>query len=67
MASRLSTSLALLKRLNDARRIGQHDAAAELDRLLEEHDARCGYSRPIVVEPVLQHGQRPNGRQRRDA
>jgi hypothetical protein len=59
VASRLETSLALLVRLNEARRIGQVYAARYLDEQLEEHDAACGYSRPIRCEgQVAQHGER---------
>lgn len=59
MGSTLSDSLALLRRLNEARRIGQGYAALLLNEQLEEHDARLGYSRPIRVEgQVEQPGKR---------
>ena len=59
VASRLETSLAILVRLNEARRIGQGEAALLLNEQLEAHDEACGYSRPIRVErQVEQPGKR---------
>lgn len=59
VASRLETSLALLVRLNEARRIGQRYAATLLEEELERHDAACGYSRPVRIErQVEQPGKR---------
>jgi hypothetical protein len=62
VASRLETSLALLVRLNEARRIGQQYAAWYLDEQLEIHDAACGYSRPIRVEGQVGHPGKSYGR-----
>ncbi len=45
MSQRLRESLSLLKRLNEARRIGQTQAADMLDEQLDEHDDRCGYKK----------------------
>ncbi len=64
MAEHLTHSLALLVRLNEARRIGQRDAATELDVELERHDQRRGFSRSHSVDygkPVPMHdaGQGP--------
>lgn len=57
--SRLRESLDLLRRLNEARRIGQHQAALALNEELELRDWDIGYSRPIRTEgQVEQPGER---------
>ncbi len=43
--TRLTESLALLQRLNEARRIRQSDAAQELETELDDQDLRHGYDR----------------------
>lgn len=63
--SRLARSLELLRALNEARRIGQHDAAAELNMHLEALDNEAGYMRPIRVERIPTTGeQKVSGAQR---
>lgn len=63
--SRLTDSLALLKRLNEARRIGQHYAASLLTEQLDEHDSAGGWMRTIKpTSDAIQPGKRGRGKQR---
>jgi len=60
MLDRTDRALSVLVRLNEARRIGQLDAAAELDAELEAIDAEGGYSRGMRAndQHVYQHGEK---------
>lgn len=63
--SRLRESVEILKRLNEARRIGQGHAASLLTEQLDEHDAKAGWMRSIKpTSDALQPGQRARGVQR---
>ncbi len=56
--SHLERTLEALRRLNEARRIGQAFAADLLAEELERLDNAVGYMRPIRVEPIPTTGQR---------
>lgn len=58
---RIETSLAILRRLNEARAIGQDQAAQDLAAELELHDARHGYQRGRWSD-ARSRGQRPGPR-----
>lgn len=64
MTTHRERTLDVLIRLNEARRIGQHEAALDLAMQLEALDNAVGYMRPIRVERPLQHGEKARGRQR---
>ena len=64
-SSRLRESLDLLKRLNEARRIGQQQAALDLNEELELRDWDIGYSRPIRVEKQVEQPGKRYGRNSR--
>ena len=64
--ARSDTALDVLRRLNEARRIGQGYAAAMLEEQLEEIDARGGYQRSFRPEDnrPFRQGEKTRGRQR---
>lgn len=62
---RIDTSLAILRRLNEARAIGQDQAAADLEAELELHDARHGYERARWSDARSRGQRRGRGPRRR--